>query len=178
VDAVTRTPETSLDGLLGEGAADLPDHELIEAMMAARGIASRAQAIELAAVAELARRRFAEDDVSAIEVISPRDYLTDEVAEALTLTPASADDLVRFATELVGRLPGTFAALAAGDIDYSKARTLWHCTDQVSDEVAAEIETKVLPRATRQTTGEIRAKARRLVKRLDPQALSWGPGRW
>jgi Domain of unknown function (DUF222) len=171
VDVVACMPETSLDGLLGGGVAGLPDHELVEAMTAARALASRAQAIELAAVAELARRRLAEDDVSAVEVISPRDYLTDEVAQALTLTPASADGLLRFATELVGRLPGTFAALASGDIDYCKARTLWRCTDQVNDEVAAEIEMKVLPKAPRQTTGEIRAKARRLVKRLDPEAL-------
>ncbi|MGH3377844.1 MAG: DUF222 domain-containing protein [Actinoallomurus sp.] len=163
--------ETSLDGLLGGDATGLPDHELVEAMTAARAIASHAQAIELAAVAELARRRYTEDDVSAVEVISPRDYLTEEVAQALTLTSASAEDLLRFATELVGRLPGTFAALAAGDIDYSKARTLWRCVDQVSDEVAAEIEMRVLPRAAMQTTGEIRAKVRRLVKRLDPQAL-------
>jgi uncharacterized protein DUF222 len=129
------------------------------------------RAAELTAVAELARRRLAEEDVSAVEVISPRDYLTDEVAQALTLTSASADELVRFATELTERLPGTLRALAAGDIDYLKARTLWHCTAQVGDEVAAEIETLVLPRAPRQTTGEIRAKVRRLVKRLDPAAL-------
>jgi hypothetical protein len=163
--------ETFPSGLLDGRVAELTDHELVDAMVAARAAASRAQAAELAAVAELARRRLAEDDVPAVEVISPRDYLTDEVAQALTLTSASADDLVRFATELLERLPGTFTALAAGDIDYLKARTLWHCTSQVSDEVAAGIETLVLPRASRQTTGEIRAKVRRLVKRLDPQAL-------
>jgi hypothetical protein len=171
VDVMTRMPETPLDGLLQGGVVDLPDQELIEAMAAARAIASRAQAIELAAVAELARRRFAEDDAPAVEAISPRDYLTEEVAQALTLTSASADGLVRFATDLIERLPGTFSALAAGDIDYLKARTLWHCTGQVSDEIATEIETRVLPRASRQTTGEIRAKTRRLVRRLDPQAL-------
>jgi hypothetical protein len=77
--------------------------------------------------------------------------------------------LIRFATELVGRLPGTFAALAAGDVDYLKARTLWQGTGQVSDGVAAAIEAMVLPRASGQTTGEIRAKVRRLVRRLDPQ---------
>lgn len=163
--------ETFPCGLLDGRAAEFTDHELVDAMLAARAAASRAQAAELAAVAELARRRLAEEDAPAVEVISPRDYLTDEVAQALTLTPASADDLIRFATALAERLPGTFRALAAGDIDYPKARTLWHCTDQVSGEVAAEIETLVLPRAPRQTTGELRGKIRRLVKRLDPKAL-------
>lgn len=90
VDVVTRMPQTPLDGLLEGGVADLSDQELIGAMAAARAIASRAQAIELTAVAELSRRRLAEDDVPAVEVISPRDYLTEEVAQALTLTSASA----------------------------------------------------------------------------------------
>jgi hypothetical protein len=87
------------------------------------------------------------------------------------LTAASADDLIRFATELTGRLPATFA-LADGDLDYAKACTLWRGTAQVSDAVAAAIETRVLPRAPGQTTGEIRAKIRRLVERLDPGALA------
>jgi hypothetical protein len=155
----------------GVDVTDLLDHELVEVMVAARRLASRVQAVELAAVAELARRRFAEDETRAVEVISPGEYLNDEVAVALTLTPASADGLIRFASELVGRLPGTFAALAAGDVDFLKARTLWQGTGQVSDEVAAAVEAAVLARASGQTTGEIRAKVRRLVKRLDPQAL-------
>jgi hypothetical protein len=175
MDALTQTTETPLDGLFGVDTGDLLDHELVEAMMAARRLASRVQAVELAAVAELARRRFAEaadDDRAAIEVVSPRDYVHDEVAEALTLTPASADDLIRFATELTGRLPGTFTALAAGDIDYGKARALWRGTDQVHGGLAETIEAMVLPKAPGQTTGEIRAKIRRLVRRLTPEALA------
>jgi Domain of unknown function (DUF222) len=182
MDAVKQTPGTPLVESFGADTADLldrcrfdremSDHELVEVMVAARRLASRAQAVELAAVAELARRRFAEDATPAVEAIRPRDYLNDEVAAALTLTPASADDLIRFATGLTGRLPGIFAALAAGDVDYLNARTLWHGTRQVSDEVTAAIEAKVLPRAPGQTTGEIRAKVRRLVKKLDPHALA------
>lgn len=175
MDAKTLTPEISLEGLPGLPGLDvgsLSDHEIVQTMMAARRLASRAQAMELAAVAELARRRFADDADAAIEVLAPRDYVQDEVAEALTLTATSADDLIHFATELTGRLPATFAALAAGDIDYGKARTVWHGTAEVGEELAATIEAKVLPRAHAQTTGEIRAKVRRLIKRLDPDALT------
>jgi hypothetical protein len=77
-----------------------------------------------------------------------------------------------FATGLRGRLPGTFAALAAGDIDYGKARAVWRGTDQVDEGLATAIEAIVLPKAAGQTTGEIRAKIRRLVRRLDPEALA------
>jgi Domain of unknown function (DUF222) len=175
-----RTAETSLDELLGIDVHSLLDHELVEAMMAARKLASRVQAVELAAVAELAGRRFAEDagrddgrgGRAVIEVLSPRDYVRDEVAEALTLTSTSADELIRFATELTERLPGTFAALAAGEIDQAKARALWRGTDQIDAGLARTIETLVLTKAPAQTTGEIRAKTRRLVRRLAPEALT------
>jgi hypothetical protein len=172
VDAFAVDEPMSLDGLFGVDVCDVSDGGLIEMMVAARRSASRMQAVELAAVAELARRRNAEDDVSGVGLVSAREYVNDEVASALTLTAASADDVIRFATELTGRLPATFTALADGDLDYPKARTLWHVTARVSDDVAAEIETRVLPRAPGQTTGEIRAKIRRLVKRLDPGALA------
>lgn len=175
--ALVSAPEAPLSAHSCEQAApdvgDLSDRELIEAMIAARRRASQAQATELAAVAELARRRFLEAaDTDAIEVISPRDYVHDEVAEALTLTRASADDLVRFATELTERLPATFGALAAGDVDYAKARAFWHGTEQVRDELIGTIERAVLDRAPGQTTGEIRAKIRRLVKRWDAEAFA------
>ncbi|HZE29827.1 MAG TPA: DUF222 domain-containing protein [Actinoallomurus sp.] len=172
---VVMDARTSLEELFGADVGGLDDHGLVEAMVAARRLASRAQAVELAAVAELVRRRHvadAEDGVCGVGVVSARDYVNDEVAEALTLSAVSADDLIRFATGLTGRLPGTFAALADGDLDYCKARTVWHCTAQVSDEVAAAIETRLLPRAPGQSTGEIRAKIRRLVRRLDPDALA------
>jgi uncharacterized protein DUF222 len=151
---------------------ELSDHDLIETMAAARRLASRVQAVELAAVAELARRRFDEADGTrdVVEVLSPADYVFDEVAEALTLTAASADGLIRFATELTGRLPATFAALAAGDIDHPKARTIWQATGQLDEQRTRTVEAEVLPRAAEQTTGQIRAKIRRLVKRLDPGA--------
>ncbi|WP_433173216.1 DUF222 domain-containing protein [Actinoallomurus sp. CA-150999] len=160
-------------GFTGPDIGDLSDHELIEAMIGARRRASQAQAAELAAVAELARRRFAEAaEADAVDAISPRDYVHDEVAEALTLTRWSAGDLIRFATELTERLPATFAALAAGDIDYAKARTLWHGTDQVGGGLIARIERAVLERASVQTTGQIRAKTRRLIRRWDSDAVA------
>jgi hypothetical protein len=161
-----------LDAVGAIDISDVSDGGLVEVMVSARRAASRAQAVELAAVAELARRREAEDEMSGVGVISARDFLHDEVASALSLTAASADELIRFATELTGRLPATFTALAAGELDYAKARTLWQATAQVRAEVAAAIEARVLPRATEQTTGEIRAKIRRLVRRLDPDALA------
>jgi hypothetical protein len=171
--AFSFSPTGSLDSC-GFDVGGLSDHDLVEAMVAARRLASRVQAVELAAVAELARRRFAEAEATnagqVVEVLSPADYVYDEVAEALTLTSASADGLIRFATDVTGRLPGTFAALAAGDIDSLKARTIWQGTGQIDEDAIHAIEAEVLPKAPRQTSGQIRAKIRRLIRRLDPEA--------
>ncbi|WP_345465914.1 HNH endonuclease signature motif containing protein [Actinoallomurus oryzae] len=171
MDVLMQAPQTPSSEVLGVDAGGLYDQELVETMVRARRLASRVQAVELAAVAELTRRRFAEAEGRdpAVEVLSPADYVFDEVAEALTLTATAADGLIRFATELTGQLPGTFAALAAGEIDYLKARTIWHAVDQVDEESMGIIEAKVLPKAPEQSTGQIRAKIRRLIKRLDPE---------
>lgn len=163
---------TPLERPFVDDIADLCDHELIEAMAAARRLAAQVQAMELAAVAELARRRFAEDAEPGPRALRPAEYVHDEVAQALTLTATAADDLIRFATELTERLPATFAALSAGAIDFAKARTLWHGTDRLGRAATAAIETRVLSKAPAQTTGQIRAKIRRLVGKIDPDALA------
>ncbi|WP_349498032.1 DUF222 domain-containing protein [Actinoallomurus iriomotensis] len=139
----------------------MSDQELVEA----RRLAAQIQAVELAAPA---RRRFAEaaGRDAVVEVLYPVDSLYDEVAGALTLTPTAADGLIRFATELTRRLPATYAALAAGDIDYAKTRTIWHATDQVDEKLTSTVEAKVPPKAPEQTTGQIRAKIRRLIKEV------------
>jgi hypothetical protein len=162
---------TTMEAPIDVDMAELSDDELITAMTTARRQASRAQAAELAAVAELARRRRAETaDPARVEALSPEDYLIDEVSCALTLTARSAADLVEFAITLARRLPATLAAFSTGDIDYCKARTLWHGTQLIDDPLTARIETAVLAKAGGQTTGEIRAKIRRLTKQLDPEA--------
>ncbi|MDN3354244.1 DUF222 domain-containing protein [Actinomadura sp. DC4] len=171
VNGLSADDLTPLD-LFGADARDVGDGDLVELMVEARRAVSRLQAVELAAVAELARRRAAEEQVCGVGVIPAGEYVNDEVAAALTLTAASADELVRFATGLVGGLPATFAALACGDLDCCRARAVWQGMGQVGVEVAGEIEARVLARAAGQTTGEIRAKIRRLVRRLDPGALS------
>jgi len=101
---------------------------------------------------------------------SRRTTICDEVAAALTLTANAADDLIDFAVALKERLPRVAAALRAGDLDYCKARTIWHSTVLLDEALTSRIEEKALTRASAQTTGEIRAKIRRLVRRLDPGA--------
>jgi len=111
--------EDVIDG----GLAVLSDDELARVMGAARRLASRAAAIELAAVADLAARRAAA--ARATGDWRGHRHVGDEIAATLRLTCRAADKLLDLATG-VTRLPAVAAALAAGRIDLPKAMVYHH----------------------------------------------------
>ena len=166
-------PGVTLAGLAsGAWAARLDrltDDQLIGVLRAWRRLTSWTAAGELAAVAELDRRRA--DEVAAGADPHLAEHVGDELAVALTLTTRGADQLLDFAVRLE-RLPCTRAALAAGEIDRARAYVL---ADEVSclDHVhAAAVEAAVIGRAPGQTTGQLRASARRAALAADPEAAS------
>ncbi|HEV2377121.1 MAG TPA: HNH endonuclease signature motif containing protein [Streptosporangiaceae bacterium] len=157
---------TLADDAWQAGLGRLNDDELIGVLRASRRLASRAAAMELAAVGELVARRFAEEEAGETGVV---EHINDEVAAALTLTGRAADKVVNLALDL-SRLPATAAALAAGEIDVARA---WVVADETSALGAAHrslVEQKVLGRAGGQTTTELRRCLRRAVLAADPAA--------
>jgi hypothetical protein len=164
-DAVTR------DGRL----AELNDDELIGVLRAWRRLESWSSAGVLAAIAELARRRPAEKTPPAPPGQFPAqvsEFVSDEVAAALTLTGPAAGVLSDVALDLAVRLPGTFQAQHAGIIDYPRARLIAESTRILTDEQARQVEAKILPAAGEQTTGRLRAALARAVIAVDPQAAT------
>ncbi len=109
-----------------ERLADLSDDGLLQVAAAARRQTSWAQARELAAIAELARRR--EDAETAGEsdyrILSAYESTIEEVAAALTVTSNTAATLVHIAGRLTGPLAATGEALETGQIDLAKARVI------------------------------------------------------
>lgn len=157
-----RLPGASLGAALAEvDPAGLPDGELVDVLTAWRRQASWAQAGELAAVAELARRR---------ESGSSRDaeFASAEVGLALAISPRSADAHLHLAQAVADRLPSTRAALAAGRIDLVKVRVIAQGTRSVGEETARAVEERVLPCAGKVTPGRLRARVERAVIALDP----------
>ena len=152
-------------GRLGQ----LSDEELIGLIRSHRRQASAAQAGELAAVAELAARRRAEAQADGVRDCLAADAGTDEIAAALTLTGRAAQLLTGRATEMTD-LPGTFAALAAGQIDMPKALVLLTGLAGQEPELAHAVEAQVLGRAPAQTTGQLRACLNRALLAADPAA--------
>jgi hypothetical protein len=149
------------------GLARVSEDELAGLMIAWRRIASWATAGELAAIAELDRRRTTQAAVSADAHLA--EHVADEVAMVLTLTSRAAGKLTDFALSLA-KLPKTRAALWAGDIDAPKALVIMDELTGLDGPHAARVEASVIGCAPGQTTGELRRTARRAVIAADPDS--------
>ncbi|HEY5987778.1 MAG TPA: DUF222 domain-containing protein, partial [Streptosporangiaceae bacterium] len=99
------------------------------------------------------------------------EHVGDELAVSLTLTGRAADALLDFACELA-RLPLTAAALASGTIDRGRARVIADELGCLDPAHAVVVEAQLIGRAGRQTTGQLRAAARRAVLAADPAAAN------
>ena len=166
-------PCVALAGLASDiwtaGLDQVTDDELIGVLRAWRRLTSWMVAGELAAVAELSRRRT--DAVAEGADPHLAEHVGDEVAASLTLTPRGADQLLEFAARL-DRLPRTRAALAAGEIDRAKAYVIADEVSCLDHEHATAVEAAVIGRAPGQTTGQLRASAQRAVLAADPTAAT------
>jgi hypothetical protein len=168
------TPGPALAGWLsGLPPAELDDAALVSSVTGWRKVTSWAQAHELAAIAELGRRRGVsckvDPDRTPAEELAA-DFAPNEVALALTLTQCAADYWTSFAVSLAARLPGTLAALRSGRIDLGRARLIDQFTTPLDDELARRVEDRVLAKAEQQTTGQLRASLQHAVISVDPAA--------
>ncbi len=171
---VRRSPGPALAAWLGQAEpGTLDEAALVNSVTGWRKITSWAQAQELAAVAEIARRRGVMDDPE-VERDPAReleaDFAPGEVALALTLTQCAAEWWMSLAVNLARRLPATWAALSDGTIDLGRAKLIDSWTTPLDDELARAVERKVLVRAGQQTTGQLRASLQRAVISVDPAA--------
>jgi Domain of unknown function (DUF222) len=166
----TAAPGVGLAGLAEDAHASLArvdDDCLVGVIRGWRRIASWAAGRELAAVAELARRRPA-DGLPG----SGREFVADELAAALTLTIRAAQGERDLAWQLAQLLPATLAALSAGQIDLPRARVIADGTAELMAGHAAAVEAAVLPRAGGLTTGQLRAAVATAVLAADPDAAA------
>ena len=154
-------------GKWAAGLSRASDDELAGLMIAWRRVASWAAGGELAAVAELCRRREAQVAAGADPHLA--EHVSDEVAMALTLTSWAAGRLVDRAQGLA-RLPKTMAALTTGAIDVPKALVILGELSGLGDVHASRVEAAVISRAAQWTTGELRRAVRRQAIAADPAA--------
>jgi Domain of unknown function (DUF222) len=185
---VVMAPGPDLAGWLACGqAADRDDAALVTSITAWRKVTSWAQAQELAAVAELARRRgvagagdAGEADRDPATDPGPEDsdpvaalaagFAPNEVALALMLTVGGAEYWMDLAVSLSRRLPATLVALGEGKIDLNRAKLIDQFTSSLDVDLARAVERRVLARAEHQTSGQLRASLQRAVLAADPAA--------
>jgi hypothetical protein len=146
----------------------MSDDELTSMLGAARRQTSWTQSVELEAVAELSRRRYAAEDAPVSSETTKR--LADEISLALTVSTGAALGLVHLAAALTERLPETRKALRAGRIDAARAAVICDGLFGTSDELAARVERTVIGKASAATTVKLRRLVRKALKDADPAA--------
>src|ERR1700761_5551293 len=174
------TPSPFLAGLTdaatrGHQLAGLDDDELTGVMRAWRRLESWCTAGLLAAAAELARRRPAERAAATPPGDFPAqlsEFISDEIAAALTLSGRAATAYLDLALDLAIRLPRTARALREGVIDHLRARIIADATQVLTDAQARDVEARLFPRAGQQTSGQLRGSVARAVHAVDPEAAA------
>jgi hypothetical protein len=168
-------PGPAMAGWLEVAAAatgQLDETGLAGVAIAAQKLASRAQAAGLAAVAQITARAAAADHRIGLRhdgrpARVGRDALG-QVGLALTLTDYGAADWAQLAVTLSWRLRATGAALAAGRIDWERAKLIATATAVLGDDAARAVEAAILPDAWWQTTADLRKRLGRAVIAADP----------
>jgi Domain of unknown function (DUF222) len=153
-------------------ANQLEDGALAGIAAAYHRIAAWAAAGELAAVAQIASRSAETDRRASADQTGRPDRVTADAAAQVSLALAISRDTATswtdFAITLTWRLPVTLSALAAGQIDLTRARMIARMTKSLSDEQARQVEAAVLGHAGSLTPGQLHAALGRAVIKVDP----------
>jgi hypothetical protein len=99
-----------------------------------------------------------------------QDLAASEIRAALTLTRRAADAQLDLARDLLERHPRVWEALHQGRIDLPKARVVVDQTSHLEEKTARQVADTALQRAAEMTTGQLRARIRRLVITVDPDS--------
>jgi hypothetical protein len=163
-------PGPGLALLLAEQEHDrLDDYDIIEMARAARRLASWAASLEYGAIAELSVRRKSQGEKMGAWDSEVGEWVSDEIAAALTLAGGTAAREVVVAEQLSDTLPATFQALYEGRIDADKAKAIATGLCGVPTETARQVEQQVLPAAPAQTCAQLRHAVRAAVRAADPE---------
>src|SRR5258705_5766838 len=99
------------------------------------------------------------------------EHVEEEVAFALSLTAYAAETQTGLAWASTVRVPEVLEALRAGRIDLPKVKVLLDEVELLDDDRARAVIARVLPDAGDDTTGKLRARMRKLVLAIDPDAV-------
>lgn len=119
------------------------------------------------AMVEVGLSDFSPDD-EPVRKAQPDEFSADEIRLALVWSRRTADRRLELAYDLVTRLPGVHAALGTGVIDEPKAWAFSAWTSDLSVEQARAVCKRLLPEASRLTTGQLIEKIKKFAIAIDP----------
>ena len=99
------------------------------------------------------------------------EFFVPELAVVLNCGRGTASHLAHRAWVHRGHLPATWAAMADGVLDESRAKVLADVLAHTSPRIARQIEARLLPEATQLSTGRLRRRALALLLELDADAV-------
>jgi hypothetical protein len=139
-------------------------------MRGATAAAARAEGARLRAVADFALRAMMHPEIGYDDEAMMHSVEA-QVGLHLGISATEASSVLDLAMTLTRRLPKTFAALEDGLISLRKAQVI--ADESINLDVAqcAQLEGTVLPEAAARTTRSLRDKCRRVVERLDADAV-------
>ncbi|MGF1661377.1 MAG: DUF222 domain-containing protein [Kineosporiaceae bacterium] len=158
------------------GLVALSRDTALDVAAAAARLAAFAEAVSLAAAAALARDAEAWSAAAA----DARAEVTAQVAHSSTaaelavVTPMSvrtAEQRLDLAAHLCAGLPRTWTALVRGELDPVRARRIGEGTLGMNPGLLADVEERVLPRATRQVPSEVARAVRRARLAVEPDTV-------
>ncbi|WP_245784504.1 DUF222 domain-containing protein [Geodermatophilus amargosae] len=98
------------------------------------------------------------------------EFFPAELAVVLNCGRLAASQLAHRAWTYRTHLPATWAAMAAGELDEYRARTLVEVLEHTDPAVARQVEARVLPEAAQLTVGKLKKRALALLLELDAEA--------
>jgi hypothetical protein len=170
-----------LERLLDEGAVHL-DRARTAHREAARAAADQAEALAAFAHSRPSSLDRPDSEIGAAAAktraarpaaLTPvSEWAVDEVAVALQLSSSAASNLLVESVLLTERLPATLAALRKGRLSWRHAQVMTDLVARLSDELRPVAEERLLARIEGKTPSQLRVAARRVVQRLDAEALA------
>ncbi|MFD1813954.1 HNH endonuclease signature motif containing protein [Rhodococcus gannanensis] len=164
----TETPGAVASGLLSR----LPESDWTGALREHHAAVARAQFTETDAVTTLYLARCAEDARLGRNDAVQGEFVGAEVGHILRLTERSAQRLIELGLDLRWRLHRTSIVFSAGGIDQARAFAISDALANVSPNKVDLIEQLLLDDAEHLNTTTLRAKARRLIARHDPDGAA------
>ena len=158
------------------GGARLTDAELAERVEAAQRVMNAAAAAQTQRIAQYAAREDVQREDGTWDqqdrgLGHVNEFASGVVGPRLGLSAAAADSKVGIAARMASVMGPTLRSMAAGELDAWRATVLTRELADADRETAAAVQDVVLPGAPNRTAGQLRARARRALAKIDPDAL-------